>query len=156
MGSMLFLQHFHLQELLLNLMYAPQNLYCYALDAKSTALFHKQMQDLSRCFPNVFLTLQEYTVDSAGHNTSRSFLECLRMIRRVPKWKYVILLQVCKWNLFCRKPIFKNRRFLLGRFINFRRYLLWHIYPTAYSNESMLGKLRLRWIEVCLQLNLWP
>ncbi|EJD76405.1 hypothetical protein LOAG_16642 [Loa loa] len=84
---------FHLQELLFNLMYAPQNLYCYALDAKSTSLFHSQMRNLSRCFPNVLLTRQEYEVDSAGHNTSRSFLECLRAIRSLPDWKYAILLQ---------------------------------------------------------------
>uniref|UniRef100_A0A0R3RLQ7 Core-2/I-Branching enzyme n=1 Tax=Elaeophora elaphi TaxID=1147741 RepID=A0A0R3RLQ7_9BILA len=85
---------FHLQELLLNLMFAPQNFYCYALDAKSTKLFHAQMRNLSKCFPNVLLAPREYVVDSAGHNTSRSFLECLRVIRRLPNWKYAILLQV--------------------------------------------------------------
>ncbi|VDN08261.1 unnamed protein product [Thelazia callipaeda] len=84
---------FHLQELMLNLMYAPQNLYCYALDVKSTPLFHEQMKNLSACFPNVFLTQQEYAVDSAGHNTSRSFLECLKLIRQFSHWKYAILLQ---------------------------------------------------------------
>ncbi|KAM3727599.1 Beta-1,3-galactosyl-O-glycosyl-glycoprotein beta-1,6-N-acetylglucosaminyltransferase [Dirofilaria immitis] len=84
---------FHLQELLLNLMYAPQNFYCYALDAKSTPLFHEQMSNLSKCFSNVLLTQREYEVDSAGHNTSRSFLECLRVIRRLSSWKYAILLQ---------------------------------------------------------------
>uniref|UniRef100_A0A183E8C1 Core-2/I-Branching enzyme n=1 Tax=Gongylonema pulchrum TaxID=637853 RepID=A0A183E8C1_9BILA len=82
-----------LQELLLNLMYAPQNFYCYALDAKSSALFHEQMRALSVCFPNVFLTKREFTVDSAGHNTSRSFLECLRIVRKMPGWRYAILLQ---------------------------------------------------------------
>ncbi|KAL3990911.1 Core-2/I-Branching enzyme family protein [Acanthocheilonema viteae] len=84
---------FHLQELLLNLMYAPQNFYCYALDAKSTVLFHAQMHNLSKCFPNVLLAPREYMVDSAGHNTSRSFLECLRVMRKLPGWKYAILLQ---------------------------------------------------------------
>lgn len=75
-------------------MYAPQNFYCYALDAKSTALFHAQMRNLSKCFPNVLLAPREYMVDSAGHNTSRSFLECLRVVRKLPSWKYAILLQV--------------------------------------------------------------
>uniref|UniRef100_A0A1I8EU89 Core-2/I-Branching enzyme family protein n=1 Tax=Wuchereria bancrofti TaxID=6293 RepID=A0A1I8EU89_WUCBA len=84
---------FHLQELLFNLMYAPQNFYCYALDAKSTSLFHSQMRNLSKCFSNVLLTEREYEVDSAGHNMSRSFLECLRVVRRLPGWKYAILLQ---------------------------------------------------------------
>ncbi|VDN87442.1 unnamed protein product, partial [Brugia pahangi] len=49
------------------------------LYAKSTPLFHSQMRNLSKCFPNVLLTEREYEVDSAGHNMSRSFLECLRV-----------------------------------------------------------------------------
>lgn len=81
-------------------MYAPQNFYCYALDAKSTTMFHAQMRNLSKCFPNVLLTNREFVVDSAGHNTSRSFLECLRVIRRLPGWKYAILLQVCHFYHF--------------------------------------------------------
>lgn len=92
--SSLAFQDFHLQELLFSLMYAPQNLYCYALDAKSTPLFHSQMRDLSKCFSNVLLVQREYEVDSAGHNTTRSFLECLRVVRQFPGWKYAILLQV--------------------------------------------------------------
>lgn len=52
------------------------------------------MKNLSSCFSNVFLTRNEYYVDSAGHNTSRSFMECLHLIRKIPKWKYAILLQV--------------------------------------------------------------
>uniref|UniRef100_A0A1I8EUC4 Core-2/I-Branching enzyme family protein n=1 Tax=Wuchereria bancrofti TaxID=6293 RepID=A0A1I8EUC4_WUCBA len=68
---------YHVQELLFNLMYAPQNLYCYALDSKSNALFHEQMQNLSKCFPNVILTELEYEVDSAGHNMTKSYMKCL-------------------------------------------------------------------------------
>uniref|UniRef100_A0A0R3RHG5 Core-2/I-Branching enzyme n=1 Tax=Elaeophora elaphi TaxID=1147741 RepID=A0A0R3RHG5_9BILA len=84
---------YHLQELLLNLMYAPQNLYCYALDRKSDKLFHDHMRNLSECFPNVILTKTEYDVDSAGHNMTRSYLECLNIVWRNPRWKYAVLLQ---------------------------------------------------------------
>ncbi|VDM38897.1 unnamed protein product [Toxocara canis] len=85
---------YHLQELLLNIMYAPQNIFCYAVDAKAPLLFREQIANLSNCFPNVFLTTQQFQVDSAGHNTTRSFLECLRLLNSKPKWKYAILLQV--------------------------------------------------------------
>lgn len=88
------LQDYHLQELLLNAMYAPQNVFCYAVDAKASQLFYEQMANLSKCFPNVFLTNRQFNVDSAGHNTTRSFLECLHLLRRRSAWKYAILLQV--------------------------------------------------------------
>ncbi|KAM3727600.1 Beta-1,3-galactosyl-O-glycosyl-glycoprotein beta-1,6-N-acetylglucosaminyltransferase [Dirofilaria immitis] len=84
---------YHIQELLFNLMYAPQNLYCYALDRKSNILFREHMKNLSKCFPNVFLTKIEYEVDSAGHNMTRSYLECLNILWKKPTWKYAILLQ---------------------------------------------------------------
>ncbi|VDK51450.1 unnamed protein product, partial [Gongylonema pulchrum] len=84
---------YHVQELLFNLMYTPQNLFCYALDNKSSPLFHEHMRNLSACFPNVFLTETEYNVDSAGHNMTRSYLECLNILRKKSDWKYAILLQ---------------------------------------------------------------
>ncbi|OZC04925.1 hypothetical protein X798_08117 [Onchocerca flexuosa] len=84
---------YHVQELLFNLMYAPQNLYCYALDRKSNSVFHEHMKNLSKCFPNVFLSEIEYDVDSAGHNMTRSYLECLNILWKKPAWKYAILLQ---------------------------------------------------------------
>ncbi|VDK17636.1 unnamed protein product [Anisakis simplex] len=51
------------------------------------------MQNLSECFSNVHLTAIEYEVDSAGHNMDRSYLECLKLIRKLTNWKYAILLQ---------------------------------------------------------------
>ncbi|KAK6113329.1 Core-2/I-Branching enzyme family protein [Brugia pahangi] len=84
---------YHIQELLFNLMYAPQNLYCYALDSKSSPLFHEQMRNLSECFPNVILTENEYEVDGAGHNMTKSYMKCLETVSEKPAWKYAILLQ---------------------------------------------------------------
>lgn len=85
-----------MQELLFNLMYAPQNFYCYALDSKSNALFHEHMRNLSECFANVILTKVEYDVDSAGHNMTKSYMECLNILWQKANWKYAILLQVFK------------------------------------------------------------
>ena len=39
--------------------YAPQNFYCYAVDAKSPDLFHQQIRSLADCFPNVFVLAKE-------------------------------------------------------------------------------------------------
>jgi hypothetical protein len=73
--------------------YAPQNTYCYAIDAKSSKTFHSRMNALSACLPNIYITRTEYPMDSAGHNISHSFMECLRLIRPM-RWRYVMLLQV--------------------------------------------------------------
>lgn len=73
--------------------YAPQNTYCYALDAKSPKTFHLRMNALSACLPNVYISRVEYKMSSSGHNISHSFMECLKLIRPM-RWKYAILLQV--------------------------------------------------------------
>lgn len=74
--------------------YAPQNYYCFAVDAKATPLFHARIHQLANCFPNVLITKHEFKVDSSGHNMGPSFFECLKILAVPNKpWKYVHLLQ---------------------------------------------------------------
>lgn len=73
--------------------YAPQNSYCFAIDAKSSKVFHSRMNNLAACLPNVYLTRSEFKMDSSGHNISHSYMECLKLISHA-KWEYVMLLQV--------------------------------------------------------------
>ncbi|CAD5205674.1 unnamed protein product [Bursaphelenchus okinawaensis] len=72
--------------------YSPQNIYCYAIDAKAPKVFHARLHALSACLPNVIVTRVEYRMDSEGHNGTRSMMECLRMITK-HNWKYVFVLQ---------------------------------------------------------------
>lgn len=46
--------------------YAPQNFYCYAIDANSSPMFHARMKSLVNCFHNVYLTTTEFVMDSKG------------------------------------------------------------------------------------------
>jgi hypothetical protein len=50
--------------------YAPHNFYCYAIDAKSPELFHRQIRSLAGCFPNVFVLPKEKErkMESSGVN----------------------------------------------------------------------------------------
>ncbi|KAI6198865.1 Beta-1,3-galactosyl-O-glycosyl-glycoprotein beta-1,6-N-acetylglucosaminyltransferase 3 [Aphelenchoides besseyi] len=74
--------------------YQPQNHYCFAIDKKSSALFHSQIRSLASCFPNVYVTKREFNIDSHGHNMHPSYLECLRLLAEPEKkWEYVHLLQ---------------------------------------------------------------
>lgn len=73
--------------------YSPQNVYCYAIDAKASKTFHARVNALAACLPNVFVTRVQYRMDSWGHNMSYSLMECLKFIKPM-EWKYVMLLQV--------------------------------------------------------------
>jgi len=86
-----------LLEMDLAVAYQPQNWYCYAIDVKASDLFHKRVQALAACLPNVLVVERgrEYNMDSAGHHYDASILECLRLLHRPDrKWEYVSILEV--------------------------------------------------------------
>ncbi|KAI6208585.1 hypothetical protein M3Y96_00130700 [Aphelenchoides besseyi] len=72
--------------------YKPQNVYCYALDSKSSKTFHSRMNNLAACFPNVFVARRSFLMDSTGKNMNYAFFECLNVLQHF-HWRYVILLQ---------------------------------------------------------------
>ncbi|KAI3408874.1 hypothetical protein GPALN_007468 [Globodera pallida] len=74
--------------------YSPNNWYCYSVDHKSDKQFHMRLKQLSECLPNVVVSTCEWNVDSAGHNMTRAFLDCLHLLT-VPekRWEYVAILQ---------------------------------------------------------------
>uniref|UniRef100_A0A914CHM5 Uncharacterized protein n=1 Tax=Acrobeloides nanus TaxID=290746 RepID=A0A914CHM5_9BILA len=55
--------------------YAPQNFYCYVLDKKSNATFKQQIHNLGKCFPNVFVSNNEFDTDSSGQQMNYAYLE---------------------------------------------------------------------------------
>uniref|UniRef100_A0A7E4VVT0 Glycosyltransferase family 92 protein n=1 Tax=Panagrellus redivivus TaxID=6233 RepID=A0A7E4VVT0_PANRE len=83
---------YYFLEAQLRVEYAPQNLFCYVLDAKADSLFKKRVRNLQTCFDNVIVPEEELEVHSEGHNMTQSHLNCLKHLRK-RSWKYVILLQ---------------------------------------------------------------
>lgn len=79
--------------MMFNVMYAPQNYYCFAIDNKASESFHSKMKTLGKCFENVIISDVEFNVDQPGHNMVRSLTYCLHLLLQRPKWKYAILLQ---------------------------------------------------------------
>ena len=73
--------------------YAPQNIYCYAIDQKASKRFHEQIHALAECFPNVIYAKTEYNVTNGGQNMGVAHHECLKQLMDYD-WKYVVLLQV--------------------------------------------------------------
>ncbi len=81
-------------ELLLNALYAPQNVYCFHIDLKAPYLFHSTLERLASCFRNVFILPERYSVTSVGQNMIRAYLACLRLLSvESPDWRYAFTLQ---------------------------------------------------------------
>lgn len=78
---------------MLRIEYAPQNFYCYLLDANADMLFKRRIRRLAECFDNVIVPKEEIRVPNTGVNMTMAHLTCLKhLLKR--NWKYVILLQV--------------------------------------------------------------
>jgi hypothetical protein len=86
---------------MLSIEFAPQNFYCYSIDAKANKKFKNRIHELAKCFPNVFVAKEEFNVLSNGKNVSRSHLACLKELDKIGgnEWKYAILLQV-KYSIY--------------------------------------------------------
>jgi hypothetical protein len=75
--------------------YAPQNFYCFVLDANSPKIFRKRVRDLGKCFPNVHVAKREFPMNSHGKNMGYAHRECMIALARPEnRWRYLVLLQV--------------------------------------------------------------
>lgn len=143
--------------------YAPQNFYCYAIDAKAPDLFRKRIHAMASCFPNVFVAPQEFDVQSNGKNVSRSHLACLRELGGIDKkkedggirWKYAILLQVNPNEN--EKKIKRNYRkkkliFLQNQDIPLRTNAEMVEMLTVYNGTNEVGTLRITKVVLKIRL----
>uniref|UniRef100_A0A0K0EAF8 Beta-1,6-N-acetylglucosaminyltransferase n=1 Tax=Strongyloides stercoralis TaxID=6248 RepID=A0A0K0EAF8_STRER len=90
--SFLVYKDYEFLELILSLIYQPQNIYCYAVDEKQPLSFKFKIFLLTTCFENVFITDTEYAISSGGLHYGTSHLECIKKIKYFD-WKYIFLLQ---------------------------------------------------------------
>ena len=78
-------------ERLLRAIYRPQNSYCIHVDRKSSDIFHRTVQRISACFPNVFLASTLLDVRWGEFSVLEADLICMRDLwRRYKNWKYFI------------------------------------------------------------------
>ncbi|VDP08270.1 unnamed protein product [Soboliphyme baturini] len=93
-------QHLEQIEILLNAIYAPQNLYCFHVDLKASHLIHAAVERLARCFPNVAVSRRSFPISRATIDTVEAFLECIEELYQLEQrnkvtnpWRYLIILQ---------------------------------------------------------------
>ena len=78
-------------ERLLRNIYQPQNVYCLHPDAKSSQAFHKALQNIATCFPNVFIASKLESVVYASYSRLQADINCMQdMLNRPEKWMYLI------------------------------------------------------------------
>lgn len=76
---------------LLRAIYAPQNVYCIHVDKKASKQYKSSVRNLSRCFPNVFLSSVNVKVTYAGFSRLQADINCMKDLVESPiKWKRVI------------------------------------------------------------------
>ncbi|XP_061435290.1 beta-1,3-galactosyl-O-glycosyl-glycoprotein beta-1,6-N-acetylglucosaminyltransferase-like [Lethenteron reissneri] len=80
-------------ERLLRAVYAPQNLYCLHVDAKSPRAYLEAARALAACFPNVFVARRLEAVVYASWSRVEADLNCMReLVERAGEhpWRYFI------------------------------------------------------------------
>ncbi|KAK5983873.1 Core-2/I-Branching enzyme, partial [Trichostrongylus colubriformis] len=87
------LQDYEFIEEELRASYHPQNYFCYSIDQKADRDFHDRIKQLAICFPNVFVTPEEFNIDNDGHFMDHAFYKCLQLLVKKSGWEYVLRLQ---------------------------------------------------------------
>uniref|UniRef100_A0A0K0F150 Uncharacterized protein n=1 Tax=Strongyloides venezuelensis TaxID=75913 RepID=A0A0K0F150_STRVS len=71
--------------------YSPNNHYCYFVDIKSPEVY-KQLQQLEKCIPNVYVVKKQYNMTSGGDYATLAHVECMKLLLK-KKWNYLYLQQ---------------------------------------------------------------
>ena len=78
-------------ERLLRILYQPQNVYCIHPDKKASPTFHKILQNVAACFPNVFIASKLEDVVYASYFRLKAEINCmLDLLNRPEKLRYMI------------------------------------------------------------------
>ncbi|ESN96332.1 hypothetical protein HELRODRAFT_163385 [Helobdella robusta] len=100
-------ENFQQLESLLSSLYRPHNQYCIHVDAKSKDMIAK-VQQLIKCFDNVFLASKMETVVYAGISRLRADLNCMKdHVTRKKRWRYLLNMAASGYPLKTNEEIVK-------------------------------------------------
>ena len=69
-------------ERLLRSIYRPQNFYCFHVDKTAPDEFYNAINDISKCFPNVFMSEREDVI-YGGYSRLQADLNCMKKLTAV-------------------------------------------------------------------------
>ena len=76
---------------LLRAIYRPHNVYCFHIDAKSSADFHKALTSMMTCFDNVHFATKLERIVYAGYSRLQADINCMSdHLKSTIKWRYLI------------------------------------------------------------------
>ncbi|XP_042307986.1 beta-1,3-galactosyl-O-glycosyl-glycoprotein beta-1,6-N-acetylglucosaminyltransferase 4 [Sceloporus undulatus] len=78
-------------ERLIHTIYSSQNVYCIHVDQKSSSTFKRALENLAKCFSNIFIASKLEVVEYAYVSRLQADLNCLSdLLKSSIPWKYVI------------------------------------------------------------------
>ncbi|XP_077203516.1 beta-1,3-galactosyl-O-glycosyl-glycoprotein beta-1,6-N-acetylglucosaminyltransferase 4 [Paroedura picta] len=78
-------------ERLIHAIYSSQNVYCIHYDQKSSSTFKHALDNIAKCFPNIFIASKLEVVEYAHISRLQADLNCLSdLFKSSVPWKYVI------------------------------------------------------------------
>ena len=105
-----------LLEKLLQAIYMPQNIYCIHIDLKSPETFRSAVAEMTRCLPNVFLTLKRVDVIYPHISILYAQFNCMEDLLKTGKdWKYLINLVGQDFPLYNNRELVSALRGLNGK-----------------------------------------
>ncbi|XP_066558316.1 beta-1,3-galactosyl-O-glycosyl-glycoprotein beta-1,6-N-acetylglucosaminyltransferase 7 [Amia ocellicauda] len=126
---------------LLRAVYAPQNVYCIHVDAKSPEDYKTAVQRLASCFPNVFVTSKLETVAYGGFSRLQADINCMRDLVKFPTpWRKVI--NLCGQDF----PTMSNLE--LVRYLQSKEWREKNMTPGIKQPTSMQYRTQLKYREV--------
>lgn len=78
-------------ERLLRTIYQPQNVYCLHLDKKANHTFHKALENIANCFPNVFVASKLESVVYASYALLQADLNCMQDLLMHPEQRRYLI-----------------------------------------------------------------
>ncbi len=101
-------------ERLLRVIYRPQNYYCIHVDTKSERLFRLAVEQISKCFDNVFLSSKSFDVNWGIFTMFTPDIVCMEDLLKYKKWKYFINLTGQEFPLNTNADLVKILKTLNG------------------------------------------
>jgi len=93
-------------ERILQAIYMPNNVYCIHIDTKSPKIFHKAIQAMIRCLPNVFVAKKSTRIDWGHFTVVQAQINCMEeLLQSTVKWKYYISLTGQDFPLYDNRQI---------------------------------------------------
>ncbi|XP_077997923.1 beta-1,3-galactosyl-O-glycosyl-glycoprotein beta-1,6-N-acetylglucosaminyltransferase-like [Glandiceps talaboti] len=133
-------------EQLLRTIYYPQNTYCIHVDSKASAVIHRAVQAITKCFDNVFVPSRLAKVTWCSIEVVRAEINCLTDLEERSKtWKYYLNLSGQEFPLKTNREIVQILKEFQGKNIIMSHHLTkMLLYPNRQKYKYFISEGRLK------------